>query len=230
MNKLWINWHCSSFTVPVTCRFFVLKIRKQRIYQKMFKQPFHLHVSYDLFAVYRVFFLGMVDRWALIFQVLGLCSPMLASTWLQSFVTGCNLTPQWLSEVSNVCCKCECLLTTYKCRYSILVNVNAGHGRNHVSMWHIFHEMILAARVRLIDQEYGNVYESTESVYPRGLFLEMILAQGFACWPGIWKCLWKCWKCVFTWHIPWNDSCGKGSLVDQEYGNVYESAESVYFM
>ena len=39
MNKSWINWHCSSFTAPVTCRFFVLKIRKQRIYQMMFIQP-----------------------------------------------------------------------------------------------------------------------------------------------------------------------------------------------
>ena len=56
------------------------------------------------------------------------------------------------------------------------MNVNAGHGRKHVSKWLIFHEMILAARVRLIDQEYGNVYESAESVYPRGIFLEMILA------------------------------------------------------
>ena len=61
----------------------------------------------------------------------------------------------------------------------MLVNVNAGHGRKHVSMWHIFHEMILAARVRLIDEEYGNVYESAESVYPRGMFLEMILAASF---------------------------------------------------
>ena len=42
-------------------------------------------------------------------QVLGLCSPMLASTWLRSFVnTGCNLTPWLLREVSNVRCKCEC--------------------------------------------------------------------------------------------------------------------------
>ena len=38
--------------------------------------------------------------------------------------------------------------------------------------------MILAARVRLIDQEYGKVYESAESVYSRGIFLEMILAVG----------------------------------------------------
>ena len=37
-------------------------------------------------------------------------------------------------------------------------------------MWHIFHEMILAAGVRLIDQEYGNVYESAESVYSRGIY------------------------------------------------------------
>ena len=36
--------------------------------------------------------------------------------------------------------------------------------------------MILAARSSLDDQEYGNVYESAESVYPRGIFLEMILA------------------------------------------------------
>ena len=50
------------------------------------------------------------------------------------------------------------------------MNVNAGHGRKHVSMWHIFHEMILAAGVRLIDQEYGNVYESAESVYSRGIY------------------------------------------------------------
>ena len=40
----------------------------------------------------------------------------------------------------------------------------------------IFLETILAARVRLIDQEYGNFYESAESVYPRGIFLEMILS------------------------------------------------------
>ena len=56
------------------------------------------------------------------------------------------------------------------------MNVNAGHGRKHVSMWHIFLEMILAARSSLDDQEYGIVYESAESVYPRGIFLEMILA------------------------------------------------------
>ena len=56
------------------------------------------------------------------------------------------------------------------------MNVNAGHGRKHVSMWYIFHEMILAAGVRLIDQEYGNVHESAESVYSRGIFLEMMLA------------------------------------------------------
>ena len=74
MNKLWINWHCSSFTALVTFRFFVLNIRKQRIYQKMFKQPFRLHVSYDPFALYRVFFPGMVDRcsyfkfWAYVHQ------------------------------------------------------------------------------------------------------------------------------------------------------------------
>ena len=43
-------------------------------------------------------------------------------------------------------------------------------------MWHIFLEMILAARSSLDDQEYGNVYESAERVYPRGIFLEMILA------------------------------------------------------
>ena len=42
----------------------------------------------------------------------------------------------------------------------MLVNVNAGHGRKHVSMWHIFYEMILAARVRLIDEEYGNVMKA----------------------------------------------------------------------
>ena len=29
----------------------------------------------------------------------------------------------------------------------------------------------------LVDQEYGNVYESAESVYPPGIFLEMILAS-----------------------------------------------------
>ena len=31
----------------------------------------------------------------------------------------------------------------------------------------IFHEIILAARSSLDDQEYGNVSESAESVYPR---------------------------------------------------------------
>ena len=38
--------------------------------------------------------------------------------------------------------------------------------------------MILKAGVRLIDQEYGDVYESGESMYPRGIFHEMILAAG----------------------------------------------------
>ena len=110
----------------------------------------------------------------------------------------------------------------------MLVNVNADHGRKHVSMWHIVHEMILAARVRLIDQEYGNVMKASRVCIHVAYSMKWFLRQGFACWSGIWKSLWKRWKCVSTRHIPWNDSCGEGSLVDQEYGNVYESAESVY--
>ena len=46
-------------------------------------------------------------------------------------------------------------------RFSLqCMNVNAGNGRKHVSMGHIFHEMIRAARLRLIDQEYGNVIKA----------------------------------------------------------------------
>ena len=46
----------------------------------------------------------------------------------------------------------------------------------------IFLEMILAVGVRLIDQEYGNVYESAESVYSRGIYsMKRFLRQGFAC-------------------------------------------------
>ena len=97
-----------------------------------------------------------------------------------------------------------------------------------VFTWHIpWHDS--CGKGSLDDQEYGNVYESAESVYSRGIYsVKWFLRQGFACWSGIWKCLWKRRKCVSTWYIPWNDSSGKGSLDDQEYGNVYESAESVY--
>ena len=70
-------------------------------------------------------------------------------------------------------------------------------------MWHIFHEMILATRVRLIDQEHGNVYESAESVYSLGIFLEMILAARERLLIRNMEMFMKALKvCIHAWHIP----------------------------
>ena len=132
------------------------------------------------------------------------------------------------------------------------MNVNAGQGRKHVSMWHIFHEMIPATRVRLIDlagksrrgpretsgtqgrnslddQEYGNVYVSAECVYLRGIFLEMILAARSSLDDQEYGNLYESAESVYPRGIFLEMIlAARSSLDDQEYGNVYESAESVY--